>query len=85
VPAVRASQPRVAVGEDAAAQVAAEVALHPCGNPPAHGVGVLRLGEEGLEMMLHHGVERRLGGTTWAIDPDLTWGEPAGWGTRDRR
>ena len=48
VPAVRESHPREAVGKDAAAQVAAKVALHPPGNAPAHGVGVLPLGEEGL-------------------------------------
>jgi hypothetical protein len=50
VPAVCASQPREAVGEDAAPKVAAKVALHPPGDAPAHGVGVLRLGEEGLAM-----------------------------------
>ena len=48
VPTVRAAYPGKAVGEDAAAQVAADVALHPPGDAPAHGVGVLRLGEEGL-------------------------------------
>ena len=32
MPAVRAAQPREAVGQDAAPQVAAEVALHPGGD-----------------------------------------------------
>jgi hypothetical protein len=68
VPTVRASQPREAVGEDAAPQVAAEVALHPRRDAPAHGVCVLRLGEEGLEVMLHHRVQGRLGGTAGAMD-----------------
>jgi hypothetical protein len=54
VPAISAAHPRESVGEDAAAQVAAEVALHPCGDPPAHGVGALRLGEEGLKVVLDH-------------------------------
>jgi len=68
VPTVRAAHPREAVGEDAAPQVAAEVALHPRRHAPAHGVGVLRLGEKGLEVMPHHRLEGRLGGTPGAID-----------------
>jgi len=68
VPTVRATHPREAVGEDAAAQVAADVALLPRRHAPAHGVGVLRLGEKGLEVMLHHRVEGRLGGTAGGID-----------------
>jgi hypothetical protein len=54
MPAVGPAHPREAVGEDAAAPVAADVALHPCGDPPAHGVGALRLGEEGLQVVLDH-------------------------------
>ncbi len=52
MPAVRAAHPREPVGQDAAPQVASEVALHPAGDLPAHGVGVPRLGKEGLEVML---------------------------------
>lgn len=54
MPTVRAVQPRKAVGQDAAPQIAAEAALHPFGDPPAHGVGILRLGEEGLAIQLGH-------------------------------
>jgi hypothetical protein len=68
VPAVGAAQPSEAVGQDPAAEVAAKVALHPGGDPPAHGVGVLRLGEEGLQMMLDHRVQRCFGGAAGAID-----------------
>ena len=72
MPAVRAANPCEAVGKDAAPQVAAEVALHPRRDAPAHGVGFLRLGEEGLQVMLDHGVEGRLGGAAGAIDPAVT-------------
>ncbi len=68
MPAVRAAQPRAAVGQDPAAEVAAKVALHPGGDPPALGVGFLRLCEEGLEVMLDHRVERCFGGAAGAID-----------------
>ena len=77
MPAVRAAHPREAVGEDAAAQIASKVALHPPGDAPAHGVGFLRLGEEGLEVMLDHRVQGRLGGTAGAIDG-------TGWAIRRR-
>jgi hypothetical protein len=85
MPTVRAPHPREAVGEDAAPQVAAEVALHPFGYAPAHGVGVLRFGEAGLEVGLDHRVVGPLGRAAGAIDPAVTWGEPTGWGARDRR
>jgi len=65
---VPAAHPREAVGQGAAPQVAAEVALHPRRDAPAHGVGLVRLGEEGLQVMLDHRVQGRLGGTAGAID-----------------
>ena len=68
MPIVRAARPREAVGEDPAAQVASKVPFHPCGEPPAHGVGVLRLGEEGLQVMLDHRAQGRLGGAVGAVD-----------------
>ncbi len=74
MPAVRASEPREAVGEDAAPQVAAKVALYPRRDAPAHGVGVLRLGDEGLQVVLDHRVEWRPGRAAGAIDPDVTRG-----------
>ena len=85
MPAVRAPHPREAVGEDAAPQVAAKVALHPPGDAPAHGVGILRLGDEGLEVVLHRRVQGRLGGTAGSIDPAVTRLGPTGWGARDTR
>lgn len=60
MPAVRASQPCESVRQDAAAEVASEVALHPGRDAPAHGVGFLRLGEEGLQVMLNHRVQERI-------------------------
>jgi hypothetical protein len=68
MPAVRAPHPREPVSQDAAPQIASEVSLHPRRDPPAQGVGVLRLGEEGLQVMLDHRVEGRLGGAAGAID-----------------
>jgi hypothetical protein len=55
-----------AVGEDAAGEVASEVVLDP--GRDAAPVPPLRLGEEGLEMVLDDGVEGRLGGPPGAID-----------------
>ena len=68
MPAARASHPREPVSQDAAAEVAAKVPFHPSRNTPAHGVGFLRLGEKGLQMMLDHRVERCFGGAAGAID-----------------
>jgi hypothetical protein len=68
MPAIRAAHPRESVGEDAAAQVAAKIALHPSWDAPAHGVGALRLGEEGLKVVLDHRVQGRLGGAAGAVD-----------------
>jgi len=85
VPTVRAAHPREPVGEDAEAQVAADFTLHLCGDPPVHGVGVLRLNEKRLQMMLVHRVEGRLRGAAGAVDPAENWGEPTGWGARDTR
>jgi hypothetical protein len=60
MPAVRASQPRESVRKDAATQVASEVALHPLGDAPSHGLGLLSYGKEGLQVMLDRPVERWL-------------------------
>ena len=49
-----------AVGEDSAGEVAAEVVLDPGWDAAA--VRLLRLGEEGLEVVLDDGVEGRFGG-----------------------
>ena len=85
MPAVGAAHPREAVGQDPAPKVAAEVTLHPPGGAPAHGVGLLRLGEEGLQVMLDHRVQRRLGGAAGAVDSVVTFGEPASVSMRARR
>ena len=68
MPAVRAAHTGKAVRQDAAPQVASKVALHPRRDAPAHGVGGLHLGEEGLQVMLDHRVQGRLGGAAGAID-----------------
>jgi hypothetical protein len=68
VSAVRAAHTCEAVSQDAAPQVASEVALHPGGDAPAHRVRILRLGEAGLQMVLDHRVQGRLGGAARAID-----------------
>jgi hypothetical protein len=47
-----------AVREDAAAQVGAEVFLDPPGNRVGEGVGVRRVGEKALEMVLDDGGDR---------------------------
>jgi hypothetical protein len=59
-----------AVGEDSAGEVAAE---------DAAAVRLLRLGEEGLEVVLDDGVERRLSGSAGAIDRR---GGEGGWAGR---
>jgi hypothetical protein len=56
------------VGEDAATEVCPEVPLDPGGDAVAEGIGCLGLGEEGLEVMLDDGVERRSGGLARAVD-----------------
>jgi hypothetical protein len=57
-----------AVGEDAAAEVGAEVVLDPLRDAVAVGVGRCGVGEEGLEVVLDEGVERRGGGLAAAVD-----------------
>lgn len=56
------------MGEDAAAEVGATVSLHPARH--ALAVGIRRGGgcQEGLEMVLHNGVERRGRGVAAAVD-----------------
>ncbi len=66
-----------AVGEDSAGEVAAEVVLDPGWNAAA--VRLLRLGEEGLEVVLDDGVEGRFGGSAAAIDRR---GREGGWARR---
>jgi hypothetical protein len=48
-----------AVGEDAAAEVGAEVVLHPARYALAVGIGFGGVGQEALEVVLHDGVEGR--------------------------
>jgi hypothetical protein len=57
-----------AVGEDAAAEVGAEVVLHPARYAAAVGVGRGGIGQEGLEVVLDQGIERRGGGISTAVD-----------------
>jgi hypothetical protein len=57
-----------AVGEDAAAEVGAEVLLDPLRDAGAIGVGRGGVGEEGLEVVLDERVEGRGGGITAAVD-----------------
>ncbi len=75
------------VGEDAAAEVGPEVPLDPDRNAVAERVGLCGLGEEGLEVMLDDGVERRGGGLARAVDgPRGGRVRPAGeppWGPED--
>jgi len=54
-----AADPGEAMGQDAATEVRAEVALDPVGHAVAIRIGVGGAGEEGLEMVLHDRVERR--------------------------
>ena len=54
--AVITPRPGEAVGKDAAPKVRSEITLHPGGGTETHGVGLCGLGEEGLEVMLDHGV-----------------------------
>ena len=68
VAAVLTSRSGEAVCEDSALQVGSEVLLHPERDAVAHGVGLGGLGEEGLEMMLDHGVERRGCGPALPVD-----------------
>jgi hypothetical protein len=56
--ALPAAGARKAVGEDAAAEIGAEVVLGPGGDTLATGIGVGGHGEEALEMVLDDGVER---------------------------
>jgi hypothetical protein len=56
------------VGEDAAAEVGAEVLLDPLRDAGANGVGSGGVGEEGLEVVLDERVEGRGGGITAAVD-----------------
>jgi hypothetical protein len=57
-----------AMGQDAAAQVGAEVVLDPAGHALAAGVGFGGVSQEGLEVVLDEGVERRVGGLAPAVD-----------------
>ena len=59
VAAVLAASPGEPVGEDAAAQVGAEVLFDPPRDAVAQGIDFRRPGEEGLEMVLDDRVERR--------------------------
>lgn len=68
VPAVGAAQAREEVGPDSARQVPAEVALHPPQDASVHGVGLLQLGKERLQLMLGHRVQGCLGGAARAVD-----------------
>ena len=54
-----------AVGEGSAAQVAAKLLLHVARQRRL--VGLARVGEEGLEVVAHDGVEHRLGGATRTV------------------
>ena len=62
-----AADPGEAVGQDAAAEVGAEVALDPVRDAVALRIGVGGAGEEGLEVVLHDRVERRGRGLSAAV------------------
>ncbi len=64
----RVPSPCEAVRQDAAPQIGSEVLLHPEGDAVAHGIDFGGLGEEGLEVMLDHGVERRGRGPALPVD-----------------
>jgi hypothetical protein len=68
VAALLTARPREPVREDAALEIGAEVALDPRGHAFAQGVGLGRLGEERLEVVLDDRIEGRLGRTARAID-----------------
>jgi hypothetical protein len=57
-----------AVGEDATAEVGAEVVLHPARHALAVGFRLGGLGQEGLEVVLDDGVERRGRGVAAPVD-----------------
>jgi hypothetical protein len=58
------------MGQDAAAQVGAEVVLDPAGHALAAGVGFGGVSQEGLEVVLDDGVEGCGGGLAPAVDGD---------------
>jgi hypothetical protein len=64
MPAVRAPHPGEPVGQDAAPQIASEVVLHPPGDAPAHGIGVLAC------MMLRLGIRGEEAWMEWAEELD---------------
>jgi hypothetical protein len=66
------------VGEDAAAEVGAEVVLDPLWDAIAIGVGRCGVGKEGLEVVLDERVERRGSGVAPAIDGGESVGPRAG-------
>lgn len=69
-------RPSESVSQDPAPQVRPEVPLDPGRNAPASGIFVLGRGEERLEVVLHHRVERGRGRTSRSVDESrcTRWG-----------
>jgi hypothetical protein len=75
VAATLTTGPREAMGQNAALEVAPEVAFDPIRQSVAHGVGLGRASHEGLEVVLHRLVQSRLGRAPRTVDGCP--GEPA--------